>query len=211
MAVSIFRGDPKNPQPGDYEVTFEGRVLGLREMNGYDDSDFYARVWDDEAGKPKEVEYATTRGWTYKNSASVDADDETLAKYAEYLTEQKVAAAMRAEREREGYVEKGKTVTLTRRVRSKNHGTFNEGEQGVVFWVGADKYAPHWKRNAERAGVDFGDDRKHFFATDDLEVVVDETKLRTAAEIREGARHSAQAEVEQIRAYRDRNKQKVAV
>src|SRR5215510_5788359 len=46
-------------------TTHEGLVLELREMNGYDDSDFYAVVWNDAKGEPERVEYASTRGWTY--------------------------------------------------------------------------------------------------------------------------------------------------
>jgi hypothetical protein len=51
---------------------FPGRVVALRERNMYDDSDFYARVWH--RGRFREVEYASTRGWTYFNGATVDAD-----------------------------------------------------------------------------------------------------------------------------------------
>lgn len=49
------------------EVEFAGAVLQLGEHNYYDDSDFYAVVYDAEAGTIHEVEYATTRfgggGW----------------------------------------------------------------------------------------------------------------------------------------------------
>jgi hypothetical protein len=31
--------------------THQGLVLSMREMNGYDDSDFYALVWDEAQGK----------------------------------------------------------------------------------------------------------------------------------------------------------------
>lgn len=56
-----------------------GVVLATREMNGYDDSDFYALVW---AGDHVEqVEYATTRFWTYPNNATVDAAPEVLEQY----------------------------------------------------------------------------------------------------------------------------------
>lgn len=69
MPVSIWTGNnPKTDNgPEHYEITWTGRVLRLSEHNYYDDSDFFALVWDDDAGKPREVGYATTRGWTYKN------------------------------------------------------------------------------------------------------------------------------------------------
>lgn len=43
------------------ERSYEGRVIETRERNYYDDSDFYAVVWDDEAGDIREIEYDTTR------------------------------------------------------------------------------------------------------------------------------------------------------
>lgn len=68
--------------------TYRGRVLSMFERNGYDDSDFYAVVWSDEQNKPINVEYATTRGWTYANGAQIDATDETRAKYENYIRRQ---------------------------------------------------------------------------------------------------------------------------
>src|SRR5512135_3357303 len=58
----------------------EGAVVAVREVNGYNDSDFIATYYDEDGGF-KEVEYATTRFWTYPNTAVVDATPETLAKY----------------------------------------------------------------------------------------------------------------------------------
>lgn len=69
-----------------HETSYEGVVLSLHERNGYDDSDFYAMVWDEETGRVKSVEYATTRGWTYHNGASVDATDEVRAKAVAWKT-----------------------------------------------------------------------------------------------------------------------------
>jgi hypothetical protein len=60
---------------------FHGKVLSQREMNGYDDSDFYATVWDDEKDAPREIVYASTRGWTYSCGCTIDATDEVFAKY----------------------------------------------------------------------------------------------------------------------------------
>lgn len=51
MAIVSYKG----------ERSFEGRVIETRERNYYDDSDFYAVVWDDEAADIREIEYATTR------------------------------------------------------------------------------------------------------------------------------------------------------
>ncbi len=59
-----------------HETTYEGCVLRTGEHNYYDDSDFYAMVWDRETQSVKKVIYATTRGWTYHNGAKVDATAE---------------------------------------------------------------------------------------------------------------------------------------
>lgn len=58
-----------------------GRVLSTGEINGYDDSDFTATVWDDEKDEPVTFTYATTRAYTYHLYAHVDATDEVRAKF----------------------------------------------------------------------------------------------------------------------------------
>lgn len=60
-----------------------GRVVSLREMNGYHDSDFYATYQSDHGFN--EIEYATTRGWTYANGASIDATPEVAERYTNML------------------------------------------------------------------------------------------------------------------------------
>lgn len=72
------------------ETTYEGAVLDTGEMNYHDDSDFYAVVFDGEI--VKRVEYASTRGWCYPNSASVDATPEVRAAAAAYLKAQAIVA-----------------------------------------------------------------------------------------------------------------------
>lgn len=64
--------------------TYRGRVVNLREMNAYDDSDFYATVQGND-GKFFEVMYATTRGWTYANDAVIDASESVKNDYRQWL------------------------------------------------------------------------------------------------------------------------------
>ena len=91
MAVRMLKSGP-DPLPGwdgvtgTIETTYEGAVLSTGERNFRDDSDFYAKVWDETTGTVKTVEYATTRGWTYANSADVDATPEVRAKAARFFT-----------------------------------------------------------------------------------------------------------------------------
>lgn len=62
---------------------YVNRVISLRERNGYHDSDFYAKVWDDESQTVKEIEYATTSFWCYPlYNATIDAPEE-IKKLAE--------------------------------------------------------------------------------------------------------------------------------
>jgi hypothetical protein len=69
--------------PGIFTREFaHGVVVSTREMNGYDDSDFFATYLDGDTFR--EVEYATTRGWTYAAHASIDATPEVMARWVEY-------------------------------------------------------------------------------------------------------------------------------
>lgn len=61
-----------------------GRVLSLRERNSYSDSDFLALVLDHD-GKFREIEYATTRGYTYDNGARIDATPEVIKAYEAHI------------------------------------------------------------------------------------------------------------------------------
>jgi hypothetical protein len=60
-----------------------GMVVSEREMNGYDDSDFYATYWDGE--KFVETMVGTTRGWSYPCGSNIDAGPELMAQYEAHL------------------------------------------------------------------------------------------------------------------------------
>lgn len=63
-------------------TTHHGLCIRDREYNGYDDSDFYMLVWDEEAQAPYEIMFATTRGWSYPcYGSSADATPEVMAAY----------------------------------------------------------------------------------------------------------------------------------
>lgn len=67
-----------NSQAIGTEETFTGAVLATGEMNGRDDSDFYAVVYDAKLDSVYRVEYATTR-FAGGGSASIDATPEVMA------------------------------------------------------------------------------------------------------------------------------------
>lgn len=87
--IKIYTGNGenlRNATAADFEITYEGAVIATYERNGYDDSDFVALVWNEDKQSVISVEYATTRGWTYGNSATIDATEDVLAKAAAYAT-----------------------------------------------------------------------------------------------------------------------------
>ncbi len=68
--------------------THHGLCLFESERNGYHDSDFLMTVWDPEAGRPRQIEFASTRGWSYPCYGSwADATDEVRAAYEKWRAE----------------------------------------------------------------------------------------------------------------------------
>ena len=173
MAVKILKHDPDGPEVaygarGTYEVSYEGAVLATRERNFYDDSDFYAVVWDEATGRIAEVEYATTRGWTYANSATVDATPEVIEKAYAYarglaLADLKDRAASKARK-----VAKGKFVRVVKGRKVP------KGTEGEVFWVGPGKAYSYYAAKygvPDRVGFKTADGTTYWTAASNLEVL----------------------------------------
>lgn len=157
-------------EPLYMEESYVGAVLDdSGERNGYDDSDFYATVWNATEGRPMTVTYATTRGWTYPNSARADATPEVLAAYEAW----KVARAARLAAEREAArlaaeAAAAEAAKLKAAAAAEAKAAFTKGQPvrilrgkhksaaGVVFWVGAG-------RTTARVGVQLASGLKEFF------------------------------------------------
>lgn len=141
--------------------SYAGCVVETGEHNGYDDSDFFAIVWDAEKGDFREVTYGTTRAWTYGNSAKVDAPAELIEKYrAKCRAEADARAIERAKRN----VRPGATVVVVKGRKVP------KGAKGRVGWFGPDRF----RRNAYRAGVVLeGSTNMVFVDAANLEVVLD--------------------------------------
>ena len=92
VAVHIGNSDIPAAKGGMFLYSSHaGLCIKEREANYYDDSDFYMLVWDVEAQAPYEIQFATTRGWSYPCFGSaVDATPEVLAEYRQYLERQRV-------------------------------------------------------------------------------------------------------------------------
>lgn len=150
-----------------FAISYEGAVLELREMNGYDDSDFYAVVWDDTADAPKDVFYASTRGWTYLNGATVDATPERVEKFRAWRERVAVERALDAAAARAVKVEIGKRVKVVRGRKVP------KGTEGRVFWMGPDKFARSYSGmpGPMRTGLKLADGSVAWTAETNLEVL----------------------------------------
>jgi len=123
-----------NYSPLYMKTSYVGCVVDTGEINGYDDSDFYAVVWDDAKQEFKRVVYASTRGWSYPNGASIDATPEIAAKYAEMQEAKYRAIQERKRMDRLMRVERGKQVKI---VRGRK---LPKGLIGICFWVGQTRF-----------------------------------------------------------------------
>lgn len=112
-----------------------GLVLSTGERNGYDDSDFFATVWNPATGRTEQIEYASTRGWTYPNGAAVDATPEVRALYDAWVAERAVAARARREAREALVPAVGRTVRVTKGRKVPI------GTTGRVGWFGPDRFA----------------------------------------------------------------------
>ncbi len=79
--VETIKNYPNNNGDIFMKTEYVGCVIKEWGKCGFDDSDYYALVWDTKTMTTKTVEYATTRFWTYPNSRKVDAIDEVLKYY----------------------------------------------------------------------------------------------------------------------------------
>lgn len=158
---------------GDFDVTYEGATFGTYEHNGYNDSDFFAVVWDAEAGATRAVEYATTRGWTYANGATVDATDEVKAAAGEYIAARDIESWNLATAHDALMVEKGSAVEVFKGRKVPI------GTTGTVIWIGADRY----KRGAFRVGVKDEAGEVHWTAEDNVRVTDGAARLTDLDEI----------------------------
>jgi hypothetical protein len=147
--------------------SYKGCVLAEYENNGYHDSDFFAVVWDAKEQCIKTVMFGTTRGggsW----GCHIDATPEVLAlaqavkqkAQDDYMAKQALQIAKLAD--------KGKTVIIHGFKRGKK--TSLNGLQGEIFWVGANKFAPHYEKYSRNVGIKIGDEK--VFVTNDKVTVV---------------------------------------
>lgn len=124
------------------ETTHKGLVLALGENNYYDDSDFYAEVWNPEKKGVDKVYYASTRGWTYPNGASVDATPEVCEAYEAMVRANREATQERLRIQREERMAREEERNRKLEALRKRIGSDVELKRakknivGRLFWVG---------------------------------------------------------------------------
>lgn len=156
------------------EATHIGRVLGERERNMLNDSDFIARVWIGESpaegGHSTEIEWGTTRAGCGKAGCQIDATEQVR----EWWHEEERARIAKAQARAED--EKRRTPVLGSQVRVVG-GRKHKGAYGIVSWYAKDQFSrvsSSWiLREKYRAGVMLGDDSKIFVPAEYLEILVD--------------------------------------
>lgn len=136
--------------------SYKGCVLAEYENNGYNDSDFYAIVWDYETSRLKSIMFGTTRAggdW----GCSVDATPEVVTLAKEAKKQQKDLDNSRYNYYFDGVATKGKTATVANLTGKKAE---INNRQGVIFWVGSDKFGTKYDL---RVGIEI-DGVKHFIS-----------------------------------------------
>ncbi len=163
-----------NSHPLYMRRSHKGLVIGVGEHNHYDDSDFYAVVWNPEKKRPEEIEYATTRAWTYPNHAEADATPEVQQAYVDYVKEVERKNALFKAHEEEHAVHKGKMVKVVRGRKVPI------GTTGTVIWEGSTSYAPArgprspswYQPEVQRVGIKTADGTVYWTAGTNVEVIL---------------------------------------
>lgn len=153
----------KNGQSMTMIDRYHGLVLREYECNGYNDSDFYAVIWDEEKQAPKHIMWATTRGWTYACGCVVDATPEVREKYESWVGRRNGAWAEYYKQQAKYIPVKGKTIRSTT-VKGKA-----KGKQGLITWVGQSPYGEQAIRFITDSGEAF------FVSCEKAEILNEET------------------------------------
>ena len=132
--------------------TYVGRVLETYEENGYNDSDFYAVVWDDETNSLIHTQFATTRFYSNGYGAKIDATPEIVEKATAERKNRFLKSAIENDEEKAKTITKGKMVEI-------NRGRKNRGIIGEVFWVGNPEKFSYYAKEHRSVGIKLDDER----------------------------------------------------
>lgn len=132
--------------------TYVGRVLETYEENGYNDSDFYAIVWDDETNSLIHKQFATTRFYSNGYGATIDATPEIIEKATAERKNRFLKSAIENDEEKAKTITKGKMIEI-------NRGRKNRGIIGEVFWVGNPDKFSYYAKEHRSVGIKLDDER----------------------------------------------------
>jgi hypothetical protein len=113
--------------------SYKGATLAEYEINGYDDSDWIAIVWDESTQSVQSIEYRSTRGACGAANFSIDGTPEAYTKAFEYGIKLEIAAEISKATEYAALVGKGKRVTF----KGNRRKGISNGNMGEVFWAEA--------------------------------------------------------------------------
>ena len=172
--------------------TYVGRVLETYEENGYNDSDFYAIVWDDETNSLIHKQFATTRFYSNGYGAKIDATPEIIEKATAERKNRFLKSAIENDEEKAKTITKGKMVEI-------NRGRKNRGIIGEVFWVGNPDKFSYYAKEHRSVGIKLDDERDDngkfkniVFAYDyNCDVINFESHLTDTKELEETATNKA--------------------
>lgn len=128
------------------KTLYEGCVLDDRERNFYDDSDFYAVVWDEDERSIKQYQYNTTR-FAGGGSCRIDATDEVRRKADDWLVEWALPILRKMEHD------KARTVEKDKRVRVFKGRKAPIGTEGKVFWLQHQNGDPYGRSHGWRTKI----------------------------------------------------------
>lgn len=167
---------------GKSETSYVGKVLNWYERNGYDDSDWYADVWDEEKQEIKTVLYMTTRcgGW---GTAELDATDDVLRQVYRKYKRMATSGYSAFNERRAKRIFNGDTVRIVKGRKVP------KGTVATVFWSGTVNN-PYSRCQEERIGIEVNGDRI-FIAAENAELIGWEERLVHGRERKEEIREAA--------------------
>lgn len=159
------------------KVTHVGCVLDEYEHNKYDDSDFYAIVWDEETQSVQQIQYASTSYYSYDHGCVIDATPEVLAKAdawgrARSLKQRLHVHNYKAEKE----------FAQGRKVRVVKGRKIAKGTEGEIISVHERNYGPSYNNVGvvRSAYVDTGRDRVYINIDNLVLIDIDEHKAKAS-------------------------------
>lgn len=161
-------------QGKDRPAEYVGCVVNETERNGYNDSDFYCTVWDQDRQTFRSFEWGTTRFACLGNGygCQVDATDEVKAAYEFYEATRAEWHNLIYKLQKEAEPDRGKVVRV---VVGRKH----LGKVGEIFWRGANKFRTYYRNGYNRpeslhnqtVGIKTENGDKFFIALTQVQVV----------------------------------------